>query len=123
MLLDHANRCSPQESCAILYGEVDGGGRAVVSDVFLARNEEESSTSFAVSGEELIEAYQRAQRDGVQVVGVFHSHPGSEARPSEKDVRFMEINPVAWVIYSGTDLEFRAFVYDGAGPREIGIVR
>ena len=45
----------------------------------------------------------------MQVVGIFHSHPNSEAHPSETDKKFMQSNPVIWVIYSGVDKDFKAF--------------
>ena len=117
----HAQRCEPGESCAILYGSRDGD-RVSVQDVFLAKNiDADPLTRFTISNEELIAAYGRAEDADTQVVGIFHSHPRSESRPSATDVRFMEINPVVWVIYSGAESGFRAFVLEGEDVREIEI--
>ena len=115
-LVDHAERGRPNESCALLFGR---GGR--VSRIFLARNAEESPTGFTIPNSQLIEAYGEAEDSGLEVVGIFHSHPGSAAYPSETDERFMRSNPVAWVIYSGTDGGLRAYVLAESGVREIRV--
>lgn len=45
----------------------------------------------------------------MQVVAIFHSHPNSEAYPSETDKKFMQSNPVVWIIYSGVTRDFKAY--------------
>lgn len=47
----------------------------------------------------------------MEVIAIFHSHP-AKAWPSSTDIRFMEINPVVWVIYSTTESQLKAFLYD-----------
>ena len=48
----------------------------------------------------------------MEVVGIFHSHPNSEAYPSDTDKKFMDSNPVVWVIYSGISNDFKAYVLE-----------
>jgi len=48
----------------------------------------------------------------MEVIGIFHSHPNSDAFPSSTDKKFMRSNPVAWVIYSGINKNFRAHVLE-----------
>ena len=104
ILTQHAENEKPNESCAILFGKND-----TVSEVFLTKNIEESPVNFTISNEQLIEGYKIAEEKKIEVIGIFHSHPNSEAYPSNTDKKFMESNPVAWVIYSGTDKDFRAY--------------
>ncbi len=111
VLRGHAQRHEPNESCAILCGKSDGG-RTTVGEILLTENGDESPASFAIPDDELAAAYRRAEEGRTQVVGIFHSHPSSGAFPSDTDRRFMEINPVVWVIYSGSDSVFRAFVLE-----------
>ncbi len=118
-LQNHAQRHEPNESCAILYGKSDGS-KTTVDGIFLTENVDESPANFTISDDELVAAYKRAEQDNTRVVGIFHSHPSSEAFPSITDRRFMEINPVVWIIYSGASLDFRAFVLEGQ-VREIKI--
>ena len=107
ILQDHAENEKPNESCAILFGKEN-----TVLEIFLTRNTEESPVNFTISNEQLIEAYQTAENKGLEVIGIFHSHPNSIAFPSETDKKFMQSNPVTWVIYSGIEKNFNAFIIE-----------
>jgi proteasome lid subunit RPN8/RPN11 len=104
ILTEHAENEEPNESCAILFGK-----DSLVSEVFLTKNIEESPINFTISNEQLIEGYKIAEEKRVEVIGVFHSHPNSDAYPSNTDKKFMQSNPVAWVIYSGINKNFKAY--------------
>jgi proteasome lid subunit RPN8/RPN11 len=60
----------------------------------------------------LIEAYKIAEDKKIEVIGIFHSHPNSEACPSNTDKKFMQSNPVVWIIYSGINKNFKAFILE-----------
>ncbi|MBI1663340.1 MAG: M67 family metallopeptidase [Nitrosopumilus sp.] len=107
ILTEHAENEKPNESCAILFGKNN-----VVSEVFLTKNVEESPTNFTISNEQLIEGYKIAEEKKVDVIGIFHSHPNSEAYPSNTDKKFMQSNPVVWIIYSGATKDFRAYLLE-----------
>jgi proteasome lid subunit RPN8/RPN11 len=47
----------------------------------------------------------------MHVVGIFHSHP-AEPMPSLIDKKFMEINPVVWIIYSTTTHRSSAYIFE-----------
>lgn len=118
----HANRWFPNESCALLFGtEIDDMFR--VQGVFLTENSEGSTTRFTISNEELLRGYQEAEKNRLDVIGIFHSHPHSEAIPSSTDTVFMEINPVVWVIFSNKDQSFGAYIVDSDKiPRKVRLV-
>lgn len=107
ILINHAQKGFPNESCALLFG-IEKTGTSMVTDVFLAENTERSPVNFAISNDELLKAYMEAEQKKLDVVGIFHSHPHSEAVPSETDKRFMRINPVVWVI-SDKNNKFKAY--------------
>ncbi len=104
ILTEHAENEEPNESCAILFGK-----NSLVSEVFLTKNIEESPVNFTISNDQLIEGYKIAEEKRVEVIGVFHSHPNSDAYPSNTDKKFMQSNPVAWIIYSGINKNFKAY--------------
>ena len=115
VLQDHAESQKPNESCAILFGK-----ESTVLEIFLTENIEESPVNFTISNEQLIEAYQTAEKKELEIIGIFHSHPNSIANPSETDKNFMQSNPVVWVIYSGIEKNFNAFVLESE-VREVSI--
>ena len=110
-LKEHAVNDSPNESCAILFGKTEGQS-SIVKEIFLAKNVEESPVNFTISNEQLIEGYKMAEEKNLDVIAIFHSHPSSDAIPSNTDRKFMETNPVVWIIFSGITEEFRAYVLD-----------
>jgi len=111
LLTDHAKRNIPNESCAILFGKIENEN-FIVKDVFLTKNIENSPVNFTISNDELITAYGEAEKRKLEVVGIFHSHPDSNAYPSTTDKKYMEINPVPWVIFSNKNKEFKAYIFE-----------
>jgi len=111
LLTSHAKKNIPNESCAILFGKIENENFAV-KDIFLAKNIEDSPVNFTISNDELIMAYSEAEKRNLEVIGIFHSHPDSIAYPSLTDKKYMEINPVPWVIFSNKNKEFKAYIFE-----------
>ena len=110
-LVAHAIEQKPNESCAMLLGEkIDGAWN--VKEVFLTENIDKSQTNFTISPEELLKGYQLAEKMHLELVGVFHSHPNSDATPSDTDKKFMQTNPVPWIIFSGLTNDLIAYMLD-----------
>jgi proteasome lid subunit RPN8/RPN11 len=105
-LVGIAKDALPNESCAFLLGHNDK-----VAKILPMRNIDESPVTFSIEPTELLHAYNLAESKGMQVIAIFHSHP-AKPWPSSTDIKFMEINPVVWVIYSTTESQLKAFVYD-----------
>ncbi len=110
-LKKHAIQNKPNESCAILFGNNDDR-QFLIKDIFLTKNSKPSPVNFAISNEELIQAYQEAEKRGLEVIAIFHSHPDSVAYPSSTDLQYMQINPVPWVIYSNASNELMAYILE-----------
>ena len=107
----HANEQNPYEACAILLGNKDEKIWEA-TEIFLTENIEKSEINFTVSNEQLLEGYKMAEEKGLDVVGIFHSHPKSLPSPSNTDVKFMKGNPIPWIIYSGLTKEMKAYLLD-----------
>ena len=110
-LVTYAIEQQPNESCAMLLGEkIDNSWN--VKEVFLTENIDKSQTNFTISPEELLKGYQLAEKMHLELVGVFHSHPNSDATPSDTDKKFMQNNPVPWIIFSGLTNDLIAYMLD-----------
>jgi len=107
----HANEQNPYEACAILLGNKDEKIWEAI-EIFLTENIEKSEINFTVSNEQLLEGYKMAEEKGLDVVGIFHSHPKSLPSPSNTDIKFMKGNPIPWIIYSGLTKEMKAYLLD-----------
>jgi proteasome lid subunit RPN8/RPN11 len=71
----------PLEACGLLVGE-----GAQVHRFVACTNEAASARVYTIPGKELLHAELDAQADGLEIVGVFHSHTHSEPYPSPTDV-------------------------------------
>jgi len=109
-----AKQSLPNESCAFLLGK-----EATVTEILPMRNADQSMVSFSIEPTELLQAYDLAEKKMLQVIGIFHSHPARPS-PSSTDRKFMEINPIIWLIYSTINGQFRAYVYDN-DVREVAV--
>jgi proteasome lid subunit RPN8/RPN11 len=76
-------RALPNEGCGLLLGSTDG----VVHDVVASDNIADSARIYEIDPKVLLRATRRSDDEGLEVIGVFHSHTHSEAYPSPTDVR------------------------------------
>ncbi len=83
----HGERNYPEEGAGLLLGTDDGGQRAVTELLPLENRREGQArrTRFQIAARDMAEGEAEADRRGLLVVGVFHSHPDHPARPSETD--------------------------------------
>lgn len=110
-LRKHACNSIPNESCALLFGKNENT-RFLTEEILLTENVEKSPTSFTISNDELLIAYEQAEKKKLEIIGIFHSHPNSIAYPSETDQKYMKINPVPWIIFSNITDDFRAYILE-----------
>ena len=111
ILLDHTHKEDPNESCAILYGNKNGEEN-IVKEIWLTENIDSSPVEFTLSPEQTWEMDKKSKELNLEIIGIFHSHPKGEAYPSNTDKKFMENNPYVWIIYSGINKNFRAFILE-----------
>ena len=120
-LAKYAEAEKPYESCAILVGnETDENW--TVKEVVLTENTTKSEVMFTISPDKEFEVDQKAKESNMEIVCIFHSHPESEARPSETDKKFMRVNPFPWIIYSGLTKEMNCFILQDENVKQISII-
>jgi [CysO sulfur-carrier protein]-S-L-cysteine hydrolase len=76
-------RALPNEGCGLLLGTAEG----LVHEVIASPNIADSAKVYEIEPAVLLRASRRADAEGLEVIGVFHSHTHSEAYPSPTDVR------------------------------------
>ena len=110
----------PNESCALLLGNYTNKENEiqVIETLPMKNSDALPTTRFRIDSQELINGYLRAEKMGLNVVGIFHSHPAPPI-PSSTDKIFMEINPVVWLIYSTLTNESRAYIFEQKKIREV----
>jgi proteasome lid subunit RPN8/RPN11 len=80
-IMAHARAESPNECCGLLLGRAS----AIVA-AHRARNELTSPARYRIRPEDHFAAIRAARRQGLEVVGAYHSHPASPPVPSRTDL-------------------------------------
>ncbi len=83
----HGEAAYPEEAAGFLIGENKGTRRQVVAILPVENSFEASSrhNRYSISPQDIMRGDEEADRLGLQVLGVFHSHPDHPNRPSEYD--------------------------------------
>jgi proteasome lid subunit RPN8/RPN11 len=95
----------PYEGCGLLLGSVENDVN-IVSTLFPVANrwgvEEEKRERFHISPEDMLSAELAAAEQGLDVIGIFHSHPDHPPIASPRDLAW-----AAWPGYSYLITEVR----------------
>jgi proteasome lid subunit RPN8/RPN11 len=111
-------RALPNEGCGLLLGTAEG----LVHDVVASDNIANSAKVYEIDPKVMLRATRRADDEGLEVIGVFHSHTHSEARPSPTDVRQAPDPSWHYVLISlrDTPADVRSYrVIDGEASIEV----
>lgn len=87
-MVAHARATYPNECCGAMLGRIDNGEKVVQRAVCLENAYSgEQHNRYEVRPEDLLAAERRARREGLELVGIFHSHPDADAYFSETDLK------------------------------------
>ncbi|HZD57831.1 MAG TPA: M67 family metallopeptidase [Anaerolineales bacterium] len=83
----HGEKAYPEEGAGLLLGSANGDRKRVTAIAELANIREDSAryNRYLISPQEYLREEERAAQRGLDVLGVFHSHPDHPNRPSEFD--------------------------------------
>jgi proteasome lid subunit RPN8/RPN11 len=82
----HGEETYPHECCGFMLGSAEDGMQRIVEIRSQANERTESKENrFLITPEQFKAAETAARKARLQLVGIYHSHPDSPARPSEYD--------------------------------------
>lgn len=80
-MLEHIHRHAPLEACGLLAGKDNQ-----VERVILIRNQAQSPVRFVMDPYEQLQAFEWIDSSGLELLGIFHSHPAGPDTASETDI-------------------------------------
>ena len=98
-ILSHAREGLPNEACGLLGGVVEND-IAVIKEVYLLKNIDESREHFTMDPKEQLAAVKDMRTKGLKLIGNWHSHPESLSRPSEEDKKLAHDSAAIYFILS-----------------------
>ncbi|MDR1933911.1 MAG: M67 family metallopeptidase [Spirochaetales bacterium] len=126
IMLDHARAGLPNEACGLFAGEILGDEK-IIKAVYCLKNTDQSMEHFSMAPEDQFRAVADIRKKGLALLGNFHSHPSTPARPSEEDIRLAFDPALSYLIISLKDAEpvLKSFLIRGklAAEEPVSIVR
>jgi proteasome lid subunit RPN8/RPN11 len=82
----HGEADYPHEACGLIGGVLQGDRKDAVILVPVVNAQRDGRRRYLIEPESFRRAQVKLDRDGLDVVGVYHSHPDHPARPSAYDL-------------------------------------
>ncbi|ADE36219.1 Mov34/MPN/PAD-1 family protein [Methanohalophilus mahii] len=101
IILEELESNRPFEACGVLLG-INEGYVASIKRVVPVKNSRRTQYSFELDSTEFYRIWNDAEKEGMDVVGIYHTHPANTARPSDRDKKSMRNFPLIWII-AGND--------------------
>jgi len=126
-IVAHARRESPKECCGLLLGD----GHTVVEAVAATNVASDALRQYEVSPAEHLALIKRCRAEStpeqpLDIVGAYHSHPGTIAQPSPTDLEracqdFLFV--IAGPVRGTEDMQVRGYRLSGSRFEEVDLVR
>lgn len=83
----HGESAYPEEGAGFMLGKVDGEDKRVTAILPLANTREDAArhNRYMLTPQDYMLGEDEAERLGLDILGIFHSHPDHPDRPSEYD--------------------------------------
>jgi proteasome lid subunit RPN8/RPN11 len=116
-----AGKSQPVEACSILFGRIIEE-KAHIHKIVHAKNILSSNSRFEIDPEYFLKELNDAEKEGLEFIGLFHSHPAL-THPSSIDQKYMKLwGKAIWLILSMKKNVIRAFQMIDGNVREIPIL-
>lgn len=114
-ITEYLERHAPLEACGLLAGKNDR-----VEKVLFVQNQAQSPVRFVMDPYEQLQAFERIDSDGLDLLGIFHSHPAGPETVSPTDIAEAAY-AVVHVICSRKNGEWklRGFWIEGGNATEV----
>lgn len=109
LMVAHAEKTFPNECCGAMLGTIDGDVKSVTKAVAIENSYTGAQGArYELRPEDLLEADRQARAAGMDLIGIFHSHPDCDAYFSKTDLE----NSCPW--YSFVVLSIKSGKFDHA---------
>ncbi|MFQ5572255.1 MAG: M67 family metallopeptidase [Rhodothermales bacterium] len=103
---EHGRATYPEECCGFLLGRLTAEGNEVIEAWFAEnRQPQNRMRRYTITPRDYHDADHAARRQGLDIVGFYHSHPDHPAHPSEIDLAEATFPGYTYVIVSIQDGE------------------
>ncbi|MDF2567276.1 MAG: Mov34/MPN/PAD [Oscillospiraceae bacterium] len=102
IMANHALKALPNEGCGLIAGIIEGN-KKIIKKVYPLKNTDESPEHFSMDPSDQFRCITDMRSQGLVMLGNFHSHPSTPARPSQEDIRLAFDSSLSYLIVSLKD--------------------
>lgn len=120
-IIEHARSEAPHEVCGMI-----GGTGTQATHIYETSNPDASALTYSIDPREAFNVIRQTRADRVDFIGVYHSHPATEAYPSPTDISKAAGPELVYLIVSlrcADQPEARAFRMDAGQVEELTVTR
>ncbi len=103
MMVDQVEAADPEEACGLLAGRFEPGGSDCVEAVLPITNRIHSPVRFFMDPVEQLAAFNWIESQGLELIGIYHSHPAGPPVPSVTDLGEYSYPGVIYLIWFRAD--------------------
>jgi proteasome lid subunit RPN8/RPN11 len=95
-IAERASRAADRECCGLL-----AGSHSVITHVFSAENVAgDPATNYEIAPKEIIRLMREFRAAGLEFLGIYHSHPNGDNKPSARDIELAYYSEETYFIIS-----------------------
>ncbi len=103
-ILQYCKNLFPYEACGLVSG-IKNGREKYIKKIYFMENTDASINHFTMDIKEQFVAVKDMHKNGMQLIGSFHSHPAAAAMLSEEDKRLAYDFNVNYMVLSLMDIK------------------
>lgn len=118
-MISHARSVYPQECCGLL-----AGNSGIASNTYRMTNIDQSPFSYLMEPKEQFVALKDMRKKGIEMIAIYHSHPKTDAEPSNIDINLAYYPDAYYIILSLAEPmrpDIRAHTIIDGKAEEVGI--
>ena len=86
-LIELARQRPKEECCGLLVGRVEAGSDVAITHLLPAANAaSDPAKAYEIAPQELFSLMKQMRAAGLELLGIFHSHPNGKNQPSPRDI-------------------------------------
>ena len=119
--IEHVEREYPYEACGLMLGRIEGDLKTVFG-VYPTQNanQERKGDRYEIDPKDYMKAERKAMEFGLEIVGVYHSHPDHPDRPSQFDEEraFETFSYIIFSVSKGKVVSYRSWKLENGKFKE-----
>ncbi|MCK4847064.1 MAG: M67 family metallopeptidase [Deltaproteobacteria bacterium] len=113
-IIEDSKNAYPHECCGALLGNADGDEKSVSTARLLQNmNKERAADRYEIDPAELLKVEKEGAKEGLDVVGFYHSHPDHPSKPSgfDRERAWPDYSYIIVAVAGGTEVEAESWTF------------